>query len=158
MTAVQKYSFGRESILAVRDEINELYKEHYAETEVLYLDTPMDVDFERFGQSEKAGQFVLFTVRTAENDLVGYLQYYVFRDMHSQGMYIAREDAFFLTKSHRGGGLASKMVDYAEHCLKQLGCRYVGMSSKAPAGGPDIGRFLERKGYKPVALYYSKQL
>jgi len=157
----EKYAIGLEKVAQMEDELRELHAEHYAETETLYLDAEFDPDYARYKNSEAAGQFVVFTVRDISNwhrDMVGYLQYYVFRDMHSKGMYTAREDAFFLTKDHRGGGLAPKLLSYAEHCLKQLGCRYVGMSSKAPVGGPDIGNFLERNGYRPVALYYSKQL
>lgn len=151
------YIIGHERIAEMEKDIRPLHAAHWQETETLYLDTPCDPDYTRYKNSEAAKQFVVFTVRK-DGEMVGYIQYYVFRDMHSQHMYTAREDALFLAKEHRGGGLASKLIDYAEHCLKQLGCAYVGMSSKAPAGGPDIGKFLERKGYRPVAMYFSKKL
>ena len=148
---------GLEKLRDMEPDIRPLHEQHYNETETAYLETPFDPDYGRYIQSEEAGQFVVFTVRI-EGTMVGYLQYYVFRDMHSQGMYQAREDALFLTKQHRGQGIAPALLRYAEHCLAQLGCKYVGMSSKAPAGGPDIGGFLEKEGYRPVALYYIKQL
>jgi GNAT superfamily N-acetyltransferase len=153
------YALGHEKIADMEQQIRKLHREHYTETETLYKTTPFQPDYTRYKQSEASGQFVVFTVRDVKtHQMVGYLQYYVFRDMHSSGAMIGREDAFFLTKAVRGGMLASKLLSYAEHCLKQLGCQMVGMSSKAPAGGPDIGKFLERKGYEPVALYYSKTL
>lgn len=148
---------GHERIADMVDELRVLHEEHYNETETLYLDVPFDPDYERYKEVEARKQFLVFTVRI-HGKMVGYLQYYVFRDMHSKGHYQAREDALFLTKEHRGRSLAPALLAYAEHCLGQLGCRYVGMSSKAPAGGPDIGAFLERKGYRPVATYYVKQL
>ena len=148
---------GHEKLAAMVDELRVLHEEHYNETEKLYLDVPFDPDYQRYAASEASGQFVVFTVRRQER-MIGYLQYYVFRDMHSQGIYQAREDALFLTKAERGSGLAPALLRYAEHCLKQLGCRYVGMSNKAPAGGPDIGAFLERKGYRAVATYYVKDM
>lgn len=148
---------GHEKIGDMEDEIHPLHAQHYEETEAPYLDTPFDPDYERYVASEEAGQFVVFTVRV-HGEMVGYIQYYVFRDMHSQGMYTAREDALFLTKDYRGRSLAPALLDYAEHCLGQLGCKYVGMSSKAPSGGPDIGPWLEKNGYAPVATYYVKQL
>lgn len=148
---------GCERIADMEDELRALHEQHYNETETLYLSVPFDPDYERYKEVEERGQFVVFTVRIL-GVMVGYLQYYVFRDMHSQHTYQAREDALFLTKEHRGRNLAPMLLDFAEHCLGQLGCKYVGMSSKAPAGGPDIGRFLERKGYAPVATYYVKQL
>jgi len=157
----RNYALGLEKIADMEAELKVLHAEHYAETETLYKEAPFDPDYARFKNSEAANQFVVFTVRDTtapDHKMVGYLQYYIFRDMHSKDSFIGREDAFFLSKDYRGGGLASKLLSYAEHCLKQLGCQAVGMSSKAPAGGPDIGKFLERKGYSPVATYYSKQL
>ena len=148
---------GIEKIQLMEKDIRALHELHYNETETLYLEIPFDPDYQRYIASEQAGQFVVFTVRK-RGCMVGYLQYYVFRDMHSQKAYTAREDALFLRKSVRGKNIAPALLRYAEHCLKQLGCRYVGMSSKAPTGGPDIGAFLERKGYRPVALYYVKDL
>lgn len=153
-----RFFLGHERIADMEDAIRVLHEQHYQETETLYLDVPFNPDYSRYKQTEERGDFVCFTVRRMDGEMVGYLQYYVFRDMHSQEMRQAREDALFLTKSVRGSGLAPKLLKYAEHCLKQLGCRYVGMSSKAPAGGPDIGAFLERQGYKPVALYYVKDI
>lgn len=149
--------FGLEKIADMKDELEVLHREHWQETETNYLDVDCDPDYDRWVESEANTQFVVFTARIA-GKMIGYVQYYVFRDMHSQGMYTAREDAFFLTKSQRGRGYAPEMLKFAEHCLKQLGCRYVGMSSKGPSGGPEIGPFLERQGYKPVATYYVKNL
>jgi len=148
---------GHEKVKDIVEEVRPLLMDHYEETETAYLDVPCDPDFDRFIASEEQGQFVVFTARKA-GVLIGHISFYVYRDMHSQEMYQAREDAMFIDKEHRGGATASRLVNYAEHCLAQLGCKYIGMSSKAPCGGPDIGRFLERKGYQPVALFYSKQL
>ena len=148
---------GLEKIADMEEDIRPLHAEHYEETETAYMDVSFDPDYGRYKLSESEGQFVVFTVRIF-GEMVGYIQYYVYRGMHSQGYYQAREDAWFLTKKHRGRNLAPALLTYAEDCLKQLGCTYVGMSSKAPSGGPDIGNFLERRGYRPVAIYYSKQL
>ena len=139
------------------EDIRPLHAQHYGETETLYLDAPFNPDYDRYKASEAAGQFVVFTLRDS-GQMVGYLQYYVFRDMHAQDMYVAREDAFFVKPEYRGRHLAPRLLTFAEHCLSQLGCKYVGMSNKAPAGGPDIGPFLERRGYKAVATYHVKQL
>jgi GNAT superfamily N-acetyltransferase len=137
--------------------LTDLHREHYEETETLYLAEEFDPDWGRYILSEKEGQFVVFTARIF-GKLVGYLQYYIFRDMHTKSIFSAREDAFFITKSQRGREIAPSLLGYAEHCLKQLGCSHVGMTSKAPCGGPDIGNFLAKKGYKPVATYYLKDL
>lgn len=148
---------GLERLAYMVEDIHPLHKEHFAETETLYLDDKMLPDYTRYAELEERKQFVVFTVRS-QNRMIGYLQYYVFRSLHVANKYEAREDAFFLTPGFRGAGLARPLLNFAEDALKQLGCKYVGMSSKAPAGGPDIGGFLHTEGYKPVALFYLKKL
>lgn len=157
MLDADSIAVGIERIEDITDEMRELHAQHYAETETLYLDTPFSPDYARYIALEQAKQFVLFTVRYGV-ELVGYLQYYVYRDLHTSDVYQAREDAFFITKQHRGRRIAPRLLAFAETCLRQLGCRYVGMSSKGPVGGPDIGPFLEKNGYCPVAIFYSKDL
>lgn len=150
--------FGVEKLVEIKDDLLPLHEEHWKETEVNYLkETRPEPDYERLGYLTEAGQFVLFTVRV-NRKVVGYVQFYVFRDLHAQNMYQAREDAFFVTKEHRGSGLAPRLLSFAEKCLRNLGCNYIGMTSKHPVGGPDIGKFLEKRGYKPVAMYYAKPL
>lgn len=148
--------FGLERLADIEDELRVLHEAHYNETETLYLDTPFDASYDRYRASEEAGQFVLFTLRLGST-LVGYLQYYVFNDMHTR-IKQAREDAFYILEQYRGRKLAPGLLAYAEDALRQLGCSMIGMSSKAPVGGPEIGPFLEKHGYKPVAIFYAKKL
>jgi GNAT superfamily N-acetyltransferase len=152
-----RYTIGHQRIAEITNEIRPLHASHFAETETEYLDAEFDADYVRYTASEEAGQFVLFTVREGST-LVGYLQYYVFRDMHAQGMYTAREDAFFLLPEHRGKKLAPRVLDYAEDFLQKLGCKYVGMSDKSPVGGAVLSPFLKSRGYREVAIYLVKEL
>lgn len=152
---------GHERIAHMVEDIYELHKEHFSETETLYLDDPILPDYTRLAELEARKQFVVFTVRSLSDNrkkMVGYLMYYVFRSIHMANIYEAREDAFFLTKDFRGGGVAKELMNFAEASLKDLGCKYVGMSSKGPVGGPDIGGFLKARGYRHVAEYYAKRL
>lgn len=148
--------FGLERLADIEDELRPLHEAHYNETETLYLDTEFNPSYDRYKASEEAGQFILFTVRV-DSTLVGYLQYYVFNDMHTR-IKQAREDAFFIVEKYRGKKLAPGLLSYAEDALRQLGCSMIGMSSKAPVGGPQIGPFLEKRGYTPVAMFYAKKL
>jgi GNAT superfamily N-acetyltransferase len=150
-------TIGVEKLGEIHEEIRPLHAEHFGETEVLYLDTPFDPDYDRYRELEKTGGFVLITARWGTK-LVGYIQYYVFRDLHTQGAYMAREDAMFITAEARGNKLAPRMLAYAEHAMAGLGCSFIGMTSKGPVGGPEIGPFLESKGYRPVAMFYGKKL
>lgn len=154
----EKYVIGHEKQHEMVEEIGELYRQHYAETEQVYLpSTEFDPNYQSYEALENDGSFVLFTVRKYST-LVGYLQYHVYRDMHAQGALTAREDAFYLLPEHRGGGIGKQTVRFAEDCLRQLGCTYAGMTDKSPVGGAPIGPFLESEGYRPIATYYVKEL
>lgn len=149
--------FGIEKFADMLDEVRPLHEMHYNETETEYLDDEYNPNYASYMEMEKDGRFVQFTCRIGLQ-LVGYLQYYVFRDLHTQRVYQAREDAFFLHPLVRGKKIAPQFLAYAEDALRALGCRYVGMTSKAPVGAPDIGPFLQKQGYRPVAVYYAKKL
>ncbi len=149
-------TFGIERIADIEDEIRVLHEEHYLETEVKYKPTGFNPSYDRYRASEEAAQYVQFTARVGDV-LAGYLQYYVFDDMHSH-MKQAREDALFVSKKFRGKKLGPGMLAYAEDALRHLGCRMIGMTSKHPVGGPNLGSFLESRGYREVAVYYTKEL
>jgi GNAT superfamily N-acetyltransferase len=150
-------SIGIERMSDILEEIAPLYEAHYAETEEEYLDDPYDPDWARLFALEEDGGYVVFTVRKAM-ELVGYIQYHVFRDLHTQRVFTAREDCLYIKPEARGLKLAPKLLNFAEYGLQQLGCKYVGMTSKSPVGGPDIRPFLEKRGYRFVAEYFSKKL
>ena len=152
------YVVGCEKQHEIIPDIDPLYTAHYAETEQGYLpSTQYKPNYAEYKRAEVEGKFVLFTVRKGST-LVGYLQYYVFRDMHAAGALAAREDAFYLAPEHRGAGLSKHILDYAEHFLQKLGCTFVGMTDKSPVGGAPIGSFLKRRDYREVAIYYVKEL
>jgi GNAT superfamily N-acetyltransferase len=152
-----KVAIGLEKFTDMKEEIRPLHAAHYAETETKYQNEDFNPNYEAYYDMEKDGRFVCFTVRLGWQ-MVAYLQYYVFRDVHTKDVLQAREDAFFVHPLARGNKIAPQLLAYAEDALKVLGCQYAGMTSKAPVGAPDIGPFLEKRGYKPVAVYYVKDL
>lgn len=148
---------GLEHIADMEDEIRVLHEAHFNETETEYLDADFEPDYAQYKALENDGRFVCFTVRIG-GQMVAYLQYYIFRDLHTQQIQNAREDAFFVHALARSKKVGGNLLAYAEGALTQLGCRYIGMTSKAPIGAPDIGPFLEKRNYRPVAIYYTKKL
>jgi GNAT superfamily N-acetyltransferase len=150
-------AIGIEHITDMEDEIRSLHEAHFNETETEYLDDEFNPNYDQYKDMEKDGRFVCFTVRIGWQ-MVAYLQYYIFRDLHTQRVQNAREDAFFVHASARSQNIGGALLTYAEEALTRLGCRYIGMTSKAPIGAPDIGPFLEKRDYRPVAVYYTKKL
>lgn len=156
---LDKYAIGVEKIADTLVDIKRLTAEHWSETEVLYRQLLGNPNYPAYMALENDGKFAVFTVRSlSAGEMVGYLMYYIYENMHSLGVLEAREDAFFITKDHRGSRLASEVVDYAEECFMNMGVHQITMSSKAPAGGPDLDGFYKRKGYKPVAVAYFKPI
>lgn len=152
-----RYTIGHQRLADIEEEVRKLHGQHFGETEEGYLRSAFAPDYDRYKASEARGDFVLFTLRESST-LVGYLQYYVFRSMHSAQLMHAKEDAFYIAPEHRGRKLAPAVLRYAEHFLQKLGCRFVGMTSKHPVGGADIRSFLEHEGYREVATYHVKEL
>ena len=150
-------AIGVEHFSDMVDEIRVLHEAHFNETETEYLDAEFNPNYDYYKKLEKEGAFICFTVRIGW-EMVAYLQYYVFRDLHTQGVQNAREDAFFVHPLARSKHVGGSLLVYAEEALTRLGCNYVGMTSKAPIGAPDIGPFLEKRDYRPVAVYYAKKL
>lgn len=150
-------SIGLEGLSDILQEISPLHRSHYKETEETYLDDPYDPDYARLCLLEQQGNYVVFTVRV-NKELVGYVQYHVFRDLHTRQVYTGREDCFYIMPGFRGRGLAPKLLNFAEYGLRHLGCSYVGMTNKALVGGADIRSFLEKHGYRMVAEYFCKKL
>lgn len=150
-------AMGVEKFSDMLDQIGPLHRMHYEETEAVYLDQPFNPDYQSYMDMEVDSRFICFTLRLGW-EIVAYLQYYIFRDLHTKCVLNAREDAFFVHPSARGQKVGPTLLAYAEDALKSLGCHYVGMTSKHPVGAPDIGPFLERRGYRPVAMYYAKNL
>lgn len=148
---------GVEKFRDICFELLGLIGRHYQETEATYLSDPYDPNIPQYQAMEDAGQTVIFTLR-CEGMLVGYLMFNVYRGLHSREVLQAREFAWYIAPQFRGRGLAPQSMQYAEDVLAQLGCSLIGMSSKAPVGGADVGPFLEKSGYQEIATYYVKKL
>lgn len=153
------YAYGIEKLSDVLEDFKKNAESHWEETETLYRQAQGEPNYPAYMALEDEGKFVIFTSRCQDTgDLVGHLAFYVYESMHTIKRMEAREDAFFVAKDHRGGRLAVRLYDYAEKCLRKMGVHQMTMSSKEPAGGPSLDKFLRRKGYNPVAVGYFKFL
>jgi len=149
---------GVERLEDVVDDIRFLHKEHWDETETLYLPGRMDPDYERMIMMEREYRFVLFVVRGPTGDIVGNLAYHMNYSLHQRGLLIASEDAFFITKAYRNGRLAIKLLEYAERILAGVGVHCLTIGDKSPAGGASLEKLVTRRGYQPVVKGYVKML
>lgn len=154
----KNYTLGVEMMCDVLPEATELHRAHWAETEVLYATGDVDGHYDYFQFLEMNDKFIYFTVRDDRGYLVAHLGYFLAHSIHQKTRIRATEDFFFVLLAHRKGWLALKMIRYAEKCLYGLGVQEIGMSSKAPVGGPDLDVLLRRAGYRAIAVQYGKTL
>lgn len=148
--------FGVEKLEAIAHEIEPHCAEHWTETEG-YLETYMNVDWPRYIMMERKSTLILFSVRTADGELAGYIIFTIAPHANAQHKLLASEAAFFMAPAHRGTAVL-RLVDYAEDSLRKLGVHYVTIGDKSPSGGASLERLLGRRGYQTYAVTHIKIL
>lgn len=143
--------FQVERIQDIVEEIKELHREHFVETEVPYKGESFNPDYNQFCDLERAGSFVLFTIRDGLK-LVGNLGFVLHISRHTSRP-SAYEDFYFVLPEYRRGFLAIRFLRYAVRVLAESGYEEIGMSSKLTAN-KDIEPILTRVGFRPVAKFY----
>jgi hypothetical protein len=146
--------FAVESFREILVELDELHRMHYAETE-LHLDgVDMNPDYPYMAERERMGTLVQFTARDAGGRLAGNLRVYLGTSLHT-GRRFAEEDTIYLVPDARRGKNADAFMDFAESVLVQLGA----VEARADTKLVNLaGQWLQRRGYRPVAMKFIKQL
>ena len=153
-----KFCIGREAFGECLDELSELHRTHWEETETQYLTVPLNPDYERFIAVDQVDRLALLTARTSSGVLVGCVMYFLNPFMHSMEYIIAQEDQFFVHPEYRGTGLADALVEQAHEYLRNRGVQLVGMSDKSPVGGKSLKTLMQRQGYTHAAEWYIREL
>lgn len=148
-----EFIFAVERIEDIADEIKPLHRAHWDETETHSHGLPFNPDYETFVRYERAGRYVLFTLRI-EGKLLGNCAMYLNKSTHTQTL-IATEDTLFLLPEARKGRMAFKFVDYIESALRQIGVREITISVKVVN---KAGKFFQVIGYRHVENGFSKIL
>lgn len=141
----QGFTFSVESIEAIANEIKPLHRAHWNETEVYRHGLPFNPDYETFIRYERAGRYILFTVRSG-GKLLGNCAMYVDKSTHTQTL-IATEDTLYLLPEARKGRVAQRLVRYVEDVLRLLGASEINISVKTVNKAE---RFFRLLGYRHV--------
>jgi hypothetical protein len=139
------FVFSRERIEDIAEEIKLLHRAHWDETEEHRHGLPFDPDYATFARYERAGRYVLFTVRK-ENRLCGNCAMYLDRSTHTQTV-LATEDTLYLLPPARTGRVARRFVGYVEKAMRLLGASEIHITVKTVN---KAGRFLRMLGYSHV--------
>lgn len=139
------FIFSVECIEDIADEIKPLHRAHWDETEAHRHRLPFNPDYETFIRYERAGRYILFTLRS-EGELSGNCAMYLDKSAHTQTI-IATEDTLYLLPRARKGRVASRFVAYVENALRQLGVKEINITVKTIN---KAGRFFRLLGYRHV--------
>ncbi|SCY25554.1 hypothetical protein SAMN05216420_1049 [Nitrosospira sp. Nl5] len=141
----QGFTFAVEHIGNIIEEINPLHRAHWDETEEHRHGLPFNPDYETFVRYERAGRYVLFTLRD-EGKLLGNCAMYLDMSAHTQTL-IATEDTLYLLPAARRGRVAMLFVAYVEQSLRQIGAKEINITVKTVN---KAGRFFRMLGYRHV--------
>ena len=149
----QGFTFSVESIEAIVDEIKPLHRAHWDETEIYRHGLPFNPDYGTFIRYERAGRYILFTVRSA-GKLSGNCAMYLDKSAHTQTL-IATEDTLYLLPEARKGRVAKRLVGYVENALQVLAVSEINISVKTVNKAE---RFFRLLGYRHVENGLTKVL
>ncbi|SOD41713.1 GNAT family N-acetyltransferase [Nitrosovibrio sp. Nv4] len=141
----EDFMFSHERIEDIADEIKPLHRAHWDETESHRHELPFHPDYDTFIRYERAGRYVLLTLRS-EGNLLGNCAMYLDKSAHTQTI-IATEDTLYLLPQARKGRVAASFVAYVEYALRQLGAREINITVKTVN---KAGRFFRMLGYHHV--------
>jgi N-acetylglutamate synthase-like GNAT family acetyltransferase len=144
---------ARERMEDIVEEMKLLHQAHWNETEMHRHGLTLNPDYDTFIRYERAGRYVLFTLRN-DGRLQGNCALYLDKNTHTQTL-IATEDTLYLLPEARKGRAAKRFIEYCENSLKSLGVKEINVSVKTVN---KAGRFFGMLGYRHVENGLSKIL
>lgn len=148
-----EFTFSVERIEDIESGIRPLHLAHWKETEAHRHGLPFNPDYATFRRYERAGRYLLFTVRR-EWALVGNCAMYLDMSAHTQTL-IATEDTLYLLPAARKGRTAMRFVRYVEDSLQKLGVKEICITVKTVNKAE---RFFRMQGYQRVESGLTKIL
>jgi len=104
----------------------------------------------------EAGLGVIFAWRI-DGEIVGGIGGLRFPDPNN-GDLTATELFWFITKEHRGGPAATKLLRQFEAWAVESGCKRASMVNLENEGSKGLPQFYARMGYRPLETQYIKEL
>ena len=150
--SLDDYRFNVEKASDIMWESAPLFKEHHLELVSEKVDFKPDVP--KYLKIEELNALAVFTIRDADNNLIGYSYFMLNRHHHRTQVIVAENTLFFITKEHRKGWLASKFIKYCESLLFDNGVDQIQMRTKVRAS---FGVLLKRLKYSEEEVVYLKK-
>ena len=135
------------------DEFERLFPLHYEELCVT-KEFPYEPNYEAYKKCANAGVLRCITCR-ADEELIGYIIFFVTPHLHYKSCMTATEDIYFLKKEYRKGRIGIRLFQYAEKVLKGHGVARMIVNTKVHL---DNSRLFEYLGYKLTDKSFTKML
>lgn len=132
--------FSRESIRVVMEN-QQLIEQHWGEVVADGAQRKLDVNWDFFLRCESVGGLVTFVARE-QDEIVGYAVFLLQYHLHCKTTVSAHNDAIFIRKDKRKGGLGIRFLQYIDEELPRLGANMIFFHVKPAA---DFGPFLTRR-------------
>lgn len=147
-------TFKQEFLETVKEDILPLLDEHWKEVAVNKDVIKLNPDWEAYADLEQAGCLKIFTVREDEK-LIGYFVVIVRKHIHYKDHLFAANDIIYISPEHRKGSLASKLIKFAEKCLREDGVSVLIINTKIHKPFDELLSWL---GFTCTERLYSKLL
>ena len=133
-------------------ELFPLVCEHWTEIALDHEAVPLEPDWERYVKLDEAGSLSVVTAR-AGAELVGYHIAVISGHLHYKGTLHGVTDVYFLKPEHRKGFTGIRLFKTVGAEMKRLGVVKLITGTKVHL---DMGRLLERLGYRETERTYTK--
>ena len=137
-------------------EAQPLLQRHWEELARDKEDTPLDPDYEMYKRADRAGLFVVVTVRDEARRLVGYAGYFMRPHPHYKAFKWAVSDLLIVAPEHRNAGLGDQLLRFIEKSLRERGVQRMHTTTKV--AHPALGRLLVACGHERIEAGYAKRL
>ncbi len=144
----------RERAQDVLPEMLPLLHEHKEEI-AHYADIPLDVDEQRYINTDLMGLLRCYTARMG-GDLIGYAVFFVQPNAHYKSSLQAVQDVLFVTKPHRHSRAGYALIRHSEEALRAEGVAVCYHHIKVST--PQTIELFKRLGYEPIDLILGKRL
>jgi len=147
-------TYQQEFLSKIRQDIEPLLKKHWKEVALHKDKIKLEPHWDGYEAMEQLNVLRVFTARQGPK-LVGYFAVSVAPSLHYASHTFAISDVIYVDPDSRHSGVASKLIEFAEGCLKKDGVSVVHINTKAHKPFEPL---LVGLGYEKIDLLYGKYL
>jgi len=126
---------------------------HYEEISLI-KEFPLNPQWDIYEKMDEAGKVKVILCKE-ENEIIGYIVFFISNHLHYADCLIAQEDIYFLKKEYRAGRVGLKMFKFAEEYLRSINVDMVKYSTKVHADKSSLFEYLE---YQNTEKVFTKML